>query len=369
MKAARKRVLFLMPNLGGGGAERVIVTLLRHLDRSRIEPHLALVKATGPYLKEVPADVPLYNLNAKRVRHALPGMIRLSWKLRPHAIHSAMCELNLATVLSKPFLPPGLRLLLREDSSPSAQNAQGRKHPRLWNWLYRRFYPRADRILCVGDYVLDDLADNFGVPRSKLARIYNSVDVDLTRRLAEAGGSHYCGKGLHLVAAGRLSKEKGLDVLLDAMPLVQASIPDADLTLVGEGPLQRELMAQRQQLGLGEAVRLVGFQPNPYPYIKQADLLVLPSRFEGLPLVVLEALALGTPVVASDCPGALREVLGSCPMAHLVRPSDPEALAEAIVAAANFATRALPPDQRLGAFLMPFDAKHVVRDYEQLLEG
>ena len=369
MKSARKRVLFLMPTLGGGGAERVIVTLLRHVDRSRFEPHLALVEAVGPYLKEVPADVPLHDLKAKRVRHAIPAIIRLSWKLRPHAIHSAMCELNLATVLSRPFLPPGLRLLIREDSSPSAQNTQGRKHPLLWNWLYRQFYPRADRIICVGDYVLDDLADNFGVPRSKMARIYNPVDVDMTRQLAEAGGNPYSGKGPHLVAASRLSTEKGIDVLLDAMPLVRAAVLSADLTILGEGPLKPDLLVQRGRLGLNEAVHLAGFRPNPYPHFKHADLLVLPSRFEGLPLVVLEALAVGTPVVASDCPGALREILSDCPMARLVRPSDAKALAETIVSAVNSASKRLEPDESQDAFLRRFDVKTLVRDYERLLEA
>jgi len=367
MKSARTRVLFLMPNLGGGGAERVIVTLLQHLDRARLELHLALLEAAGPLLKEVPADVALHDLKAKRVRYAFPGVIRLTWKLRPHAIHSAMCELNMAAVLSRPFLPPESRLLVREDSSPSAQNAQSRKHPLVWNWFYRVLYPRADKIICVGDYVLDDLAENFGIPRSKMVRIYNPVDVVMTRQLAEVGGNPYRGKGPHLVAGGRLSREKGADVLLDAMPLVRAAIPDADLTLVGEGPLKSELLAQRERLGLNEAVHLVGFQPNPFPYFKHADLFVLPSRFEGLPLAVLEALAVGTAVVASDCPGALREILGDCPRARLVPPSDPKALAEGIVSA--FGLGELPPDERMHVSLSRFDVKTVVRDYERLLEA
>jgi glycosyltransferase involved in cell wall biosynthesis len=368
MKSARRRVLFLMPTLGGGGAERVIVTLLQRLDRTRFEPHLALVEAVGPYLKDVPADVPLHDLKAKRVRHALPGMIRLSWKLKPQVIHTSMCELNMAAVLSRPFLPPGLRLLIREDSSPSAQNAQDRNHPRIWNWLYRQFYPRADKIICVADFVRDDLAENFGIPRSKMARIYNPVDIVMTRRLAEAGGNPYSGKGPHLVSVGRLSKEKGVDLLVEAMPLVRAAIPDADLTILGEGPLKPDLLAQRERLGLTTVVHLIGFQPNPYPYMKHADVFVLPSRFEGLPLVVLEALAVGTPVVASDCPGALREVLGDSPVARLVRPSDPKALVEAIVSAVNVASRESRPDQRLDAFLSRFDVKTLVRDYEEILE-
>jgi glycosyltransferase involved in cell wall biosynthesis len=230
-------------------------------------------------------------------------------------------------------------------------------------------YPRADKIICVADYVLDDLAQNFGIPRGKMARIYNSVDVDMTRQLAEAGGNPYRGKGPHLVAAGRLSREKGADVLLDAMPLVRAAISDADLTLLGEGPLKPDLLAQRERLGLTGAVHLTGFQPNPCPYLKHADVFVLPSRFEGLPLVVLEALAVGAPVVASNCPGGVREILSDCPITWLVPPSDPKALAEGIVSAVNFATKEQHPDERRDAFLRRFDVKTVVRDYEEILEA
>jgi glycosyltransferase involved in cell wall biosynthesis len=358
-----------MPTLSGGGAERVIVTLLQHLDRSRFEPHLALVGAVGPLLKDVPADIPLHDLKAKRVRRAFPGIIRLAWKLKPQIIHTVMGELNLSTVLLRPFLPQGSRVLMREDTPPSALNAQGRKHPLFWNWLYRQLYPRADKIICVGDYVLDDLANNFGIPRSKMARIYNPVDLDLTRRRAEEAGNPYSGKGPHLVAAGRLSKEKGFDVLLDAMPFVRAAISDADLTILGEGPLEPDLLAQRERLGLAEAVQLTGFLSNPHPYFKHADLFVLPSRYEGFGLVVIEALAVGTPVVASDCPGAVREILAGCPIARLVPPCDPKALAEAIVPAINSARRELQPDQRLDSFLSRFDVKTVLRDYEDILEA
>ena len=213
-----------MPNLAGGGAERVVITLLQHLDRSRFEPHLALVAAVGPYLKDVPADVPLHDLKANRVRSAFPRIIRLSWKLRPHAIHSTLCEMNMATVLLRPFVP-GVRLLIREGSAPSVQNAHSRKHPLAWKWLYRWLYPRADKIICVGDFVANDLANNFRIPRRKLARIYNPVDIELARQLAQATNDPYEGKGPHLVAAGRLSPEKGFDVLLDAMPRVRASHP------------------------------------------------------------------------------------------------------------------------------------------------
>jgi glycosyltransferase involved in cell wall biosynthesis len=366
LRLPRKRVLFLLPNLGGGGAERVMVMLLHHLDRSRFEPHLALLEAVGPYLEELPADVPLHDLKAKRVRRAFPGMIRLAWKLRPHAILSTLCEMNMAAVLSRPFLPPGIRLLIREGASPSAQYVQGSKHPWVWKRLYRLLYPRANRIICVGDFVADDLAVHFRIPRRKLARIYNPVDIEWERKLANATGNPYQGSGPHLVAAGRLSKEKGLDILLEAMPRVRAAFPQAQLTILGEGELMPDLVARREQLGLREAVHLIGFQQNPYPYLKHADLAVLPSRFDAMPVVVIEALAVGTPVVASDCPGAAREILRDCPIARLVRPSDPLALAEAIVSVLSSTNKELGLDIRLEAYLSRFEVKARVRDYEEL---
>ena len=369
MRTSRKRVLFLMPTLSGGGAERVTLTLLEHLDRSRFESHLALVDAVGPLLKDLPTDIPLHDLKAGRVRRALPGILRVAWGLKPRVIHSAMVELNMATVLLKGLLPQGLRVLIREDTSPGALNAQGRKHPLIWNWLYRRLYPRADKIICVGDHVLDELAGTFAIPRSKLVRIYNPVDLELARRLAEADGNPYRGKGPHLVAAGRLAKEKGFDVLLDAMPMVGAASPDADLTILGEGPLKPDLLAQREALGLTGAVHVPGFQPNPYPYFKNADLFVLPSRWEGFGLVAIEALAVGTPVVATDCPGAVREILAGCPLAQLVPPSDPPALAQAIIAALKSPKSAFEPRQSLDSFLSRFDVKTVLREYEELLEA
>jgi len=367
MKRTRQRVLFLLPTLSGGGAERVTVTLLQHLDRCRFEPHLALVDAAGPLFKDLPADIPLHDLKAGRVRRALPGITRLAWKLKPQVMHSAMVELNMATVLMRAFLPPGVRVLMREDTSPSAQNAQGRKHPSFWSWLYRRLYPRADKIICVGDYVVDDLAENIGIPRRKLARIYNPVDLNLVRRTAEAGGNPYLGARPHIVAAGRLAKEKGFDVLLDAMPLVRTAVPDADLTILGEGPLRSDLLDQREKLGLAEPVHLTGFLSNPYPYLKHADLFVLSSRWEGFGLVAIEALAVGTPVVATDCPGAVREILAGCRLAQLVPPSDPQALARGIIAALKSRQSALQPHQNLDSFLSRFDVTTVLREYEELL--
>ena len=207
MERTRQRVLFLMPTWWRG-AERMLVLLLRHLDRSASAAP-GIGRGGRSLFEEVPSDVPIHDLKAGRVRRAWPAILRLAGRLRPQVIHSAMVELNLAAVLARPLLPPGVRLVLREDSSPTAQNLQGRKHPRLWNWLYRHLYPRADSIICVGDYVRDDLAANFGISRSILKRVYNAVDIDRARQGAEAGGNPYAARDRILWRRGGCRGKKG----------------------------------------------------------------------------------------------------------------------------------------------------------------
>jgi glycosyltransferase involved in cell wall biosynthesis len=368
MKSARKRVLFLVPSLVGGGAERMMVTLLQRLDRARFELHLALVQAIGPYLPDVPADVVVHDLKARRVRYAFPGIIRLARTLRPQVVHTPIFEVNIAAILCRPFFPAGTRILIREDISTSAENLQLKRNQGAWSFPYR-LYGKADKVICVADYVLEDLAENYGVPRSKMIKFYNLVDVSKTRCLAAATGNPYSGNGPHLVAAGRLSRQKGFDILLEAMALVRNEVRNSKLTILGEGDLRGELLAQRERLGLSEAVVLAGFQSNPFAYFKHADLFVLSSRFEGLPLSLLEAMAAGAPVVATDCPGGVGEILRDCPFAQLVQPSDPKALAQAIVSALDSTNRKLLPEEKFTAYLSRFDVNARVRDYEEILDA
>jgi glycosyltransferase involved in cell wall biosynthesis len=363
----RKRILFVIPTLSGGGLERAAVTLLRHLDRSRFEPHLALLAAIGPYLNDVPEDVPIHDLKTFRVRRSIPAIVRLVRKLRPDIVLSTPREVSVAMAFVRPWLPKDLRLLVQEQNCATEELAEKSSHPGIWRWLYRTFYARADKIICVADYLLNDLAEHYGVPRSKMLRIYNPVDTDMIRQQADAAANPYSGPGPHLVAAGRLTRQKGFDLLLEAMALVHATVPLARLTILGQGPLEGELKQQRERLGLTETVRFDGFQCNPYPHFKHADLFVLSSRYEGLPVVVLEALACRTPIVATDCPGGTREILAGSEIGILVPNSDPLPLAKVIITACQTAREGRSKAARLEEQLNRFRIEQIVRAYEDLL--
>src|SRR5262249_8123276 len=151
------------------------------------------------------------------------------------------------------------------------------------------------------------------------------------RRMSESDGNPFDGPGPHLIAAGRLSREKGFDILLDAMPAVLSKLPNARLTILGEGLLREALITHAKNLGLTSTVSFPGFKTNPWRFFRHADLFILASRYEGFPNVLLEALAIGTPIIATNCPGALQEIQSSHNQISLVASEDAAALAEAII--------------------------------------
>lgn len=368
MNAQPKRVLFVIPGIQGGGAERLVSTLLRHLDRSCVDPHLAVLEAKEEIKQFLPPDVAVHNLKSSRIRYALPAIVRLVRKIRPHAVLSTLSSANLALMLGRAWFPSGTRALLRESSLASVA-LKDQRHPRLWEWLYRRCYKRADAVICPSDAIAEDLVAHFRVPRVKIVRIYNPVDAKAICEMADSGGNPFVGDGPHLVAAARLSREKGLDVLLAAMPAVLACFRGAQLTVLGEGPLWNELRDQADKLNLTQVVHFLGFQRNPWSYLRYADLFVLPSRYEGLPNALLEALALGTPVVATDCPGSIREVHAFSECITLVPPEDPAALGQSIIEACRVFRQPGSSCKPLGASLDRFDLKNIVDKYCQLLSS
>lgn len=329
------RVMLAVPSLHGGGAERVMVYLANHLDRARYAPLLALGALRGPYVGDVRADVPIHVLGAERARAAVPAVVRAVWRLRPDVVLSTV-GLNFAVALARPFLPWRLGVIFREGNSPSAFLADvGRTSPRraaLYRAVYRLLYARADRIVCQSDFMLDDLARRLRVPAARMTRIHNPVDVDAIRALLTEPVV-YPGRGPHLVTAGKLEYQKGYDLLVPAFARVRARHAGATLTILGEGTARAALQAQAEQVGAASAVRFLGFQTNPYPYFKAADLFVSSSRYEGFANVITEAMVCGTPVVATDCPGASREVLEPGVTGWLARSEDVASLADTMCAA------------------------------------
>lgn len=368
MVPRRQKILLFVPTLGGGGAERVFSTLLRHLGRDQFELHLALLNTQGEYMSEVPDDVVVHDLKHSRVRYALLGLVQLIHSVRPTAVLSTLSECNFILTLSRPFLPKGTRVLVRESQLPGASLLAMSTPRRLLyrHWVFNRLYRNASKIVCLHDGMIGEFAVQFKLPSNKLVRIYNPVDSERVNSLSQIRADPYSGPGPQLVTVGRLSWEKGLDVLIRAMPRVREVFPHVNLAILGQGALREQLIELAHNLSLNGTIEFLGFQQNPWPFIRYADLFVLPSRSEGLPNALLEAMALQKEVVATDCPGALRELKALNPALTLVPAEEPEALAATIISKCKTRVQNGPGMEHLWS-LEPFSLTEVVGQYCRLL--
>ena len=331
--AANVRVLFVVPTLRGGGAERVMVTLLRHIDQRHMRCALVVVDGSDAvYRDQVPANVELIDLCCTRVRYAVPRLVRLIREQQPDVVLSTLSHLNLALALVKPLFPRTTRLIVREAFIVSL-GINSYRYPAFWRSLYRWLSPRFDLVICQSQHMLNDFRQVTGLPPQRTLVINNpvdlaAIDIALAGSGARAEGVPRPRAPLRLVAAGRLSLEKGFDILIEAIALVPGS--DTTVTILGEGPMESALRGLATSLGVGDRVAFAGFQYNPFAHFAAADAFVLSSRHEGFPNVVIEALACGTPVIATPAPGGTCEILEPIYQCEIAEAVTPGALAAAI---------------------------------------
>ena len=358
----RPRILLLIPHLGGGGAERVTALLARGLSREKYELHLGLVTQKDAGQEELPTRVGIHALGASRVRFGALRLLRLAKRLKPDLILSGMAHLNFMVLFLRPFFPPGTRVLVRQNITVSSFLAEG-KSPRFTHLLYRLLYPRADRVICQSAAMANDLAQELGIADTRLAVLPNPVEVDEIR--SASGEDRWSGSGPHLLAVGRLSQEKGFDLLLKALAAVREQFPHADLTIAGVGPEESALKAQCRELGLEAAVRFVGHVEHPSAYYPGATAFVLSSRHEGMPNALLEAAAGGLPLVALPASGGVVDLLRDQPGVWLAAEISSVSLAECLLTA----LQALKPGERFAhGFIEEFRIDRAVKGYEDLID-
>ena len=334
------RILLLIPHLGGGGAEQVIALLARGLSRQKYDVHLGLVTESDAGPNDLPPWVTVHPLGARRVRAGAIRLLRLVWRLKPDVILSGMAHLNFLVLLLRPFFPRETRVLVRQNGTVSSALAFGGL-PRGTGLLYRLLYRHADRIICQTRSMAADLSSELGIQKKQIVVLPNPVDLDGIRAAGSAP-DQWSGTGPHLLAVGRLAKEKGFDLLLQALATVRERFPQADLIIAGKGPEEAALRAQCRSLGLESAVQFTGYVDRPYLFYPGASLFVLSSRQEGLPNALLEAIAAGLPIVALPASGGVVDLLRGRPGAWLA----PQISATALATEFFGALDTLDPGQR-----------------------
>lgn len=342
----KPKLLFVLPSLGGGGAERASVDLLRGMDRQQFRITLALFTRNGPanpaenaghssgsFLQQLPDDVPICDLRGRQSYD-----VRLVWRLagvlrrqNPDVVFSVLRYTNLITLLACRLMGGGARVVVNEQNLPSAEFALF-GGGRFKGQFLRRLYPWADQVTAISTGIARELVSVYGLPQDKVQVIPNPVDLVRVKTLAAAKVEHpWFHSGLPLlVAVGRLHPQKGFAYLIRAFSIVRQVLP-CKLLILGEGPLRAELEGLTASLGLVDDVALPGFQENPYSYVANSTLFVLSSLFEGFGNVLVDALAVGVPVISTRCPVGPEDIIADGVTGLFVPPADEQALAQAIL--------------------------------------
>lgn len=341
---APQRIAFYHPSLECGGAERVMVMLVNGFAERGYLVDLVLVSNEGPFRKEIAAAVNVVDLKARGVIASLPALIRYLRSHRPVVLISAAEHSNVVAVLARQLSSVHMRVVVCQHSNLSMCIANAKLlRDRLLGLFIRYAYPRANGIVAVSGGVADDLARSIGLPFSSVKVVYNPVVNHTLYASSLKYPEHPWLRQKEsplILAVGRLTAPKDFPTLLQAFARLRR-IRAVRLLILGEGELRPQLTALVADLGLQNDVDLPGFTDNPFAVMRHASLFVLSSAWEGLPTVLIEAMACGTKVVSTDCPSGPSEILEGGRWGRLVPVGDVEALAAAMGAALDDKN---PPD-------------------------
>lgn len=346
----RSLVIYL-PDLAGGGTERMHVNLAPHFLAAGMRVTFLLDRRSGPLLDKVPEGAEVHVLGASRQVAAIPKLVDYLRTNQVDFLISNMEHGNVISIWARKLASVATRIIVAQHCSFRDQVSRGNWKFKIMPMLYRRMLPKADAIVCVSNGVAAEIADVCGLGLSRINVIYNGAVTAELRQAAEQPVDHpWFSQGEPvLVAAGRLVELKDYPTLLRAFATLVKNRP-ARLIILGDGPLRNSLGNLARELGVADRVDLAGFVANPMPFMRNAAAFVLTSRAEGFGNVLVEAMACGTPVVSTDCPHGPAEILDYGRFGRLTPPGDPDALAAAILATLDAPLPAAQLEERAAVF-------------------
>jgi glycosyltransferase involved in cell wall biosynthesis len=335
---SQKKLIIFLPNLNGGGAEKIMTILANALAERNFSVTFVLGVKTGVYLKEVSPNVNLVDLKANRIALSFFKLIQFLRFHKPDYILSTLDHANIVIILAKIVSRTHGKVVLRQASTLDfAKNSASSFFARLVPYLVRISYPLADAIVALSNEMKNDLTRKLPSISSKVFTIFNpSITADLFEKSAVIPDHPWFfeKKCPIIVAVGRLSWEKNFHSLILAVHRVKATC-DVRLLILGEGSDHLALTQLIYELNLQNHVQLVGFVSNPFSFMRYSDVFVLSSIAEGTPNALIQALALGTKVIATDCPGGTAEILDFGRLGKIVPVDNADLLSEAILEVIN----------------------------------
>jgi glycosyltransferase involved in cell wall biosynthesis len=358
-------VAMYLPNLQGGGAERIATHLANGLARRGFCTQMVLGRAVGPYLADLAPEVRVVDLGARHAMTAIWPLRRYLRTAKLDVLFSHLDHVNVGALLAGRLAGVETHII----PVVHITHSQARKHSRslrepILRAAIKQLYPRAHRIVAVSRGAADDMIRSAGVPEALVRVIYNPVITPAIKALAAEPLDHPWfspGKAPVVLGIGRLTRQKEFATLIRAFARLRESC-DCRLMILGDGEDRGALEQLVRELKVTEEILLPGFVKNPFAYLARCSLFTLSSAWEALPTVVIEALSLNIRVVSTDCPSGPREILRGGEFGRLVPVGDVEALACAMGDALQGPRPAVPD-----AALQPFTLEAAVDEYVKVI--
>lgn len=303
----KPRITFVLPSLTAGGAERVLITLANGINNKIFDKSFIIISEQGTLRDLISDDIPVNILGGQSVFKSLPRLYKALRNDKPDIIISTMAHMNFAVLMLKPFFPK-TKFIVREAITPSFLLKKYKRLGFVIKLLYKILYRQADLVLSPSQIILDELNNELNMKTWNARVLNNSVNEDHIRsqiKLPEITDART--KAVKFVAAGRLNYQKGFDRLIQTASSLDTPY-DWHIDILGEGAERENLENLIKEHNLERKITLKGLVHKPYSDFAAADCFLLPSRFEGLPNVALEALACGTPVISMHEAGGIAEI-------------------------------------------------------------
>jgi glycosyltransferase involved in cell wall biosynthesis len=316
----KKKILIYMFYLNGGGAERTVINIINGLNKSNYEVYLILGSSQKHhYLELINNDIHIIFLNCNRNRQAILKLRHEIIRIKPDLLFSTLNLNNISLILASMISLRKTPIIVRVANNWSKSGEVKGIMKLVTKLLYN---VKASRIIALSEGVRRTLINKFGIDGNKIEVIYNPIDVAKIKELALYSINDLETKGNKVViSVGRLEVQKDFMTLIKAFEQLEEK-EEITLVILGKGSLEGELKKYCKERNLEKRVKFMGFKENPYKYIHQADLFVLPSKWEGFGHVLVEAMACGTPVISTNCEFGPAEIIGENEFGLLVPVED-----------------------------------------------
>ncbi|WP_345974741.1 glycosyltransferase [Sulfurimonas sp. HSL3-7] len=325
------KVLFVLAQLVGGGAERVTINIMRLLDRNIFDIHLLVMCSDGPSFEYLPSDITLHDIKVSKTMFSIFKLRQKILQISPDVIYSTLFRTHEALYFALLNVQNRPIVVMRSQNSPKLL-LQNKRMGLFSKFLLETAYKSADLVLAQTPEMKDEIIKYHNINATKVHVLLNPLDTDNINAKIEKIENPFDPQRINVVAAGRLAKQKGFDILIKSFKYVVENNNQFFLHIIGEDLGEKERLEQIvHELSLENNVKFWDYQNNPYRFFFFSDLYVLSSRWEGMPNTVIENLYLRKPIVATNCIPYMNKLIQNGKNGFLVDVNDITALADAII--------------------------------------